>query len=223
MLMTDKIKSKPWKLTAEYIMYAVAIANAFRLAWAYAYADADGVALSLPGGFGLLLGASVSIGTAFVASRIPGLKNKRLILAWVGLACLLIMEPAILAPLTYTDMPARLRENIPGLMGWGWSIVLALVPSLVMVSIAFANGGLVGTTQQATQTTTQTTAQPAKPKPQTWQDFPYRCEPCRVGYDKQTSLAAHMGHAKAHKAQTPAAYAVSGNKLVPLIRKGEDG
>jgi hypothetical protein len=215
--MTDKTKPKSWKITADYIMYGIAIANAFRLAWAYAYADADGVALSLPGGFGLLLGATVSIGTAFVAGRIPGLKGKRLILSWVGLVLLLIMEPAILSPLTYTDMPARLRENIPGLIGWAWAVILALVPSLVMVSIAFANNGLVGTSQPA-QTIPQS-EHPTKPKAQTWQDKSYRCEACHVGYDKQTSLAAHYGHARAHKAQKPAAYAVDGDELVPLVRK----
>lgn len=174
------------KITAAHIMYSVAIANAFRLAWAYAYADADGRALSLPGTFGLVLGAAVSIGTAFVAGRIPATKGKRLILSWAGLVALLIMEPLILAPLTFTDMPAKLRANIPGGWGWSWSVILALVPSIVMVSIAFANGGLVGSATESL---------PSQPKP-----AKAKVEPkfiCSCGFEAKSQSALN-GHQKKH-------------------------
>ncbi len=145
------------KMTSETIMYGIAVANALRLGWAYSYADADGDIRSLPGLFGIILGMFVSIGTAFVAGRIPSIKIKsRYVLAWTGLVFLLILEPLILAPLTFTDMPEKLLANIPGAWGWGWSIVLALVPSIVMVSIAFAGGSLVSASQPATASTTPT-------------------------------------------------------------------
>lgn len=58
------------RLTAEFILYGVSLANALRLAWAYATADANGAIFSLPGAFGLILGAMVSVGTAFVAGKL---------------------------------------------------------------------------------------------------------------------------------------------------------
>ena len=135
------------KLSAEHILYGIAAANALRLAYAYSTADAGGNVWSLPGAFGLMLGAVISIGTAFISGKLGArLTKSRKALTWAAFVMLLILEPVILAPITMMDMPEALRETLGG-MAWPWAVTLALVPSLVLAGVAVANGGLVETTQ----------------------------------------------------------------------------
>lgn len=132
------------KLKAEHILYAIALANALRLAWGYAFADAGGNIFSLPGAFGSLLGSAISIGTAFIAGRLGGrLTKARKALTWSAFIILLILEPFILAPITMTHMAPGMRELLGPLVSWVWAAALALVPSLVLAGVAVANGGLV--------------------------------------------------------------------------------
>ena len=139
------------KLSAEHILYGIAAANALRLAYAYSTADANGNVWSLPGAFGLMLGAVISIGTAFISGKLGArLTKSRKALTWAAFVMLLVLEPVILAPITMMDMPEALRETLGG-MAWGWAVVLALVPSLVLAGVAVANGGLVETTQPSVQ------------------------------------------------------------------------
>lgn len=157
-----QIQLPKFKLTADLIMYCIALANAVRLAWAYAYADAAGNLLSAPGLAGALLGVALSVGTAFVAGKIPGLKAKsRQRLTWGALVAILLLEPVILAPLTVTDMPASLRATLPGGFGWGWAIVVALLPSLVIAAISFANGAMVEATAERPESEKASEQQPA--------------------------------------------------------------
>jgi len=138
------------KLRAEHIMYAIALANALRLAWAYATADAGGNLLSLPGGFGALMGAAVSVGTAFISGKLGSrLTKARKALTWIALVMLLILEPFILAPITMTHMSTSMAAVLSPGFAWVWAVALALVPSLVLAGVAVANGGMVdGTAQQ---------------------------------------------------------------------------
>jgi hypothetical protein len=153
------------KLSAEHILYGIAIANALRLAWAYATADAIGNLVSLPGVFGLVLGAMVSVGTAFISGKLPTrLAKSRKALTWSMFIALLIMEPAILAPITMMDMPEALKLTLGSVGSWTWAALLALVPSLVLAGVAIANGGLVEATTQPTQTSQSETEKP-KSKP----------------------------------------------------------
>jgi hypothetical protein len=150
------------KLSAEHILYGIAIANALRLAWAYATADAGGKLNSLPGTFGLVLGAMVSVGTAFISGKLPTRMTKsRKALTWVMFIALLIMEPAILAPITMMDMPEALKFTLGVVGSWTWAVLLALVPSLVLAGVAIANGGLVeATTHPTTETASGNTEKP---------------------------------------------------------------
>lgn len=135
------------RLTAEHILYGIAAANALRLAYAYSTADAGGNVWSLPGAFGLLLGAVISVGTAFISGKLGAkLTKARLRLTWGAFILLLVLEPVILAPITMMDMPEALRETLGG-MAWPWAVVLALVPSLVLAGVAVANGGIVEAAQ----------------------------------------------------------------------------
>ena len=151
----------------ELITAGIALANGVRLAWAYAYADAGGVVFSPPGAAGLILGASLSLGTAWVAgavsrqvaeSEMPKIKGAKrtpsekakerkarraqlkALGGSAGLAALLILEPFILAPITLTDMPSRLVANLPGAWAWAWSAALAVAPSIILAALAFAGG-----------------------------------------------------------------------------------
>lgn len=143
---------KTLRLSAEHIMYGIAIANALRLAWAYAEADADGNVISLPGAFGLLLGASVSIGTAFIAGKLGGRLTKgRKVLTWAVFVLVLMIEPFLLAPITRSDMSASMSALLGPLFSWAWAVSLALVPSLVLAGVAVANGGLVDGSAQPSQ------------------------------------------------------------------------
>lgn len=132
-----------FRLSAEHIMYSIAAANALRFAWAYSVADAGGNVWSLPGAFGIVLGASISIGTAFLAGRLGGnLRGMRKVLTWASFLLLLVLEPVILAPITLSEMP----DSIRAVVGWFspfWAVTLALVPSLVMAGISAADGKLV--------------------------------------------------------------------------------
>jgi hypothetical protein len=151
-----------FRLTAEAILYTIAAANAVRIGWAYAYADAGGNLFSAPGLAGGLLGLTLSVGTAFVAGKIPGLKAKiRIRLTWSALALILVLEPVILAPLTVTDMPLALKTTLPGVWGWGWAVIMALLPSLMIAAISFANGAMVEGT--VAQVVTERPAPVAKP------------------------------------------------------------
>ena len=139
------------KLSAEHILYGIAAANALRLAYAYSTADAGGNVWSLPGAFGLMLGAVISIGTAFISGKVGArLTKSRKALTWAAFVMLLVLEPVILAPITMMDMPEALRETLGG-MAWPWAVTLALVPSLVLAGVAVANGGLVEATQPSAQ------------------------------------------------------------------------
>lgn len=141
--------AKPVKmqLTAAHVVYGISIANALRLAWAYAEADAGGEVLSFPGAFGLLLGAGVSLGTAFIAGKLGGKLTKvRTTLVWCVLVLLLVLEPTILAPITVSHMSVTMETVLGPIMRWVWAVVLALVPSLVIAGIAVANGGLIEAT-----------------------------------------------------------------------------
>lgn len=143
------------RLNAEMILYGISIANALRLGFAYSYADAGGNILSMPGMFGLVMGAVVSVGTAFVAGKLGArLTKARTRLTWIAFVMLLVLEPVILAPITMTDMPTALTDTLGGrggVMAWIWSAVLALVPSLVLAGTAIANGGLVEASAQRPQ------------------------------------------------------------------------
>lgn len=143
---------KPFKLTAEHILYSIAIANALRLAWAYATADAGGEVMSVPGLFGLLMGAAASVGTAFIAGKLGArLTKARKILTWCAFVAVLILEPIILAPITMTHMSASMSALLGPGFSWIWSVVMALVPSLILAGVAVANGGLVEATAQPAQ------------------------------------------------------------------------
>ena len=105
------------KLSAEHILYGIAAANALRLAYAYSTADANGNVWSLPGAFGLMLGAVISIGTAFISGKLGArLTKSRKALTWAAFVMLLVLEPVILAPITMMDMPeigrASCRERV---------------------------------------------------------------------------------------------------------------
>jgi len=135
------------QLTAAHVVYGISIANALRLAWAYAEADAGGTVLSLPGAFGTLLGAGVSLGTAFIAGKLGGKLTKvRTVIIWSTLSLLLVLEPIILAPITISHMNVTMETVLGPVMRWVWAVVLALVPSLVIAGIAVANGGLIEAT-----------------------------------------------------------------------------
>ena len=143
---------KPPRLTAEHILYGIGIANALRLAWAYATADAGGNVISLPGFFGLLMGAAVSIGTAFIAGKLAArLTKARKTLTWCAFIASLILEPIILAPITMTHMSVSVSTLLGPIVSWIWSVVLALVPSIVLAGVAVANGGLVEGSAQPAQ------------------------------------------------------------------------
>lgn len=132
------------KLKADHILYGISLANALRLAWAYASADAGGEIVSLPGAFGLLMGLSVSVGTAFIAGKLGSRLTKgRKTLTWLAFLILLTLEPFILAPLTMTHMSPEMSQVLSPGFSWAWAAVLALVPSLVLAGVAVANGGLV--------------------------------------------------------------------------------
>lgn len=149
------MKLKPVQLNAQHILYGISIANALRLAWAYATADAGGNVLSMPGVFGSLLGASISVGTAFVAGKLGGkMTNARKTITWTVLGLLLILEPVILSPITMTHMSVAMLTLLGPVAGWIWSAILALVPSLVIVGVAVANGGLVEATAPKPQSET---------------------------------------------------------------------
>lgn len=138
-----------FKLKPEHILYGIALANALRLAWAYATADAGGNLLSLPGAFGSLMGAAVSVGTAFIAGKLGGkLTKARKSMTWSALIILLVLEPFILAPITKTHMSSSIAETLGSGWSWAWAVALALVPSLVLAGVAVANGGLVEATAQ---------------------------------------------------------------------------
>lgn len=131
-------------LTADHILYGISTANALRLAWAYAAADAGGNILSVPGAFGSLLGASISLGTAFIAGKLGGKLTKiRTTIVWTALILLLVLEPTILAPITMSHMPVAMVTLLGPVVAWIWSIVMALVPSLVLAGVSIANGGLI--------------------------------------------------------------------------------
>lgn len=151
------------KVSADIILYGVSIANSFRLAWAYAYADAGGNVLSLPGVFGLGIGATASLGIAYVSGKIPGkMTAARKRLAWAVLVIALLLEIMILSPLTLSDIPDKLRLTL----GWAaplWSVVLALLPSLIMAGVAFASGNLVADTAEPKAFVAQPAAEPRKP------------------------------------------------------------
>lgn len=138
-----------FKLKAEHILYGIALANALRLAWGYAFADAGGNIMSLPGAFGSLMGAAISVGTAFIAGRLGGkLTKSRKTLTWAAFVTLLILEPFILAPISMNHMSPAMRALMGPLVSWAWAVALALVPSLVLAGVAVANGGLVEATAQ---------------------------------------------------------------------------
>ena len=140
------------KLTAEHILYGIAAANALRLGWAYASADAGGQILSVPGVVGAILGATVSIGTAFIAGKLGGkLTKARKAITWAAFVIVLILEPIILAPLTMTHMSEPMAQLLGPGFGWAWSVALALVPSLVLAGVAVANGSLVEAAAQQPQ------------------------------------------------------------------------
>jgi hypothetical protein len=150
----------------EVIIAGISLANGVRLAWAYSYADAAGNLQSAPGLAGLLLGGSISLGTAYVSGAVARLlieseppviedgakptaperaairKSKtaaaRAQIAIVGLAGLLVLEPVILAPLSITDMPTTLAANLPAPWNWIWSVTLAIAPSLALAAVAVA-------------------------------------------------------------------------------------
>ena len=196
-------KSMKIRLTAEHILYGISIANALRLAWAYATADAGGKILSVPGVFGMLLGASVSLGTAFVAGKLGGKLTKvRTIILWITLGLLLLLEPTILAPITMTHLPVSMETLLHPIMRWVWSVVLALVPSLVLAGVSIANGGLVEAVASKPLSETQSDAGslPAKKnsrlkslsKPQA--EFPCRHAPqCGRTFKTQNAENAHAG------------------------------
>ena len=150
-----KTKLPTLQLNAQHILYGISIANALRLAWAYATADAGGNVFSVPGVFGSLLGASISVGTAFVAGKLGGkMTNTRKSITWTVLVLLLVLEPVILAPITMTHMSVAMVTLLGPVAGWIWSVILALVPSLLIVGIAVANGGLVEATAPKPQSET---------------------------------------------------------------------
>lgn len=152
------------KVSADVILYGIAIANSFRLAWAYAYADAGGNVLSLPGAFGLGIGATASLGIAYVSGKIPGrITAGRKRLAWAVLIIALLLEIIILSPLTLSDIPDRLRLTL-GWLAPAWSVVLALMPSLIMAGVAFASGNLVADPHEPAQGAAQPSAEPKKPE-----------------------------------------------------------
>ena len=143
---------KTFKLSAEHILYAIAIANALRLAWAYSTADAAGEILSLPGLFGLVLGFAVSFGTAFISGKLGARLTKgRKVMTWSAFIFVLLLEPFILAPITMTHMSSGMSELMSPGFQWAWAVSLALVPSLVIAGVAVANGGLVEATAQPSQ------------------------------------------------------------------------
>jgi hypothetical protein len=138
-----------FKLTANHILYSIALANALRLAWGYAFADADGNILSLPGAFGSLMGSAISVGTAFIAGKLGGkLTKTRKTLTWSAFVILLILEPFILAPITMNHMAPGMKVLLGPGFSWAWAAAMALVPSLVLAGVAVANGGLVEATAQ---------------------------------------------------------------------------
>jgi hypothetical protein len=162
------VKLKLPKLTAEHILYGIATANALRLAWAYATADAGGNVVSLPGFFGLLLGATVSIGTAFISGKLGGrLTQGRKVLTWAAFVLVLVIEPIILAPITMSHMSTPMMALLGVWGSWVWAISLALVPSLVLAGVAVANGRLVEATapkplSEASESQSQGSARRAK-------------------------------------------------------------
>ena len=140
------------RLNAEHILYGISIANALRLAWAYAVSDAGGNVISLPGLFGLMLGASISVGTAFVAGKLGGkLTNTRKAISWTVFIVLLVLEPMILAPITMTNLSDDMAQVLGRTMSWVWAVTLASVPSILLAGVAVANGGLVDTVAHAPQ------------------------------------------------------------------------
>lgn len=157
------MKTKTLKISADFILYGISLANAFRLAWAYAYADAGGNWFSLPGAFGLGIGAMISLGVAYISGKIPGkMTDTRKRLGWAVLIVGLILETIIVSPLTLTDMPEKLRLTL-GNLDWLWAVVLALTPSLILAGVAFASGNLVGDAKKPDEAALESGTQPAQP------------------------------------------------------------
>jgi hypothetical protein len=211
--MKTKLPQLPqFRLTADHILYSIAGANAVRIAWAYAYADASGNLLSPPGAAGALLGVSLSFGTAFVAGKLPGLVRKptRMKMTSIALGLILALEPVVLAPITLTHMPSALKSTLPSPLDGLWSVALALLPSLLLAGLSFANGSMIeGTTTQPAPATTQPApaTTPAKasepePAPATAESLP--CPHAGAGCDKvfvvsdYKSLKAAQNAANAH-------------------------
>jgi hypothetical protein len=199
-------KNIKMQLTAAHVVYGISIANALRLAWAYAEADAGGKVISLPGAFGTLLGAGVSLGTAFIAGKLGGKLTKvRTTLVWCVLVLLLVLEPTILAPITISHMSVTMETVLNPLMRWVWAVVLALVPSLVIAGIAVANGGLIEATAAKSQSEPSESLSGAEPQPakrssrsksQSEQKAKIACRyapQCDRTFDSQNAENAHAG------------------------------
>jgi hypothetical protein len=194
------MKSLPkFRLTADHILYAVALANSVRIGWAYAFVDAGGNLLSAPGLAGALLGAVLSLGTAFVAGKIPALKAKaRVRLTWISLALILVLEPVILAPITVTHMPAALQTTLPGGWKWLWGVTAALLPSLVLAAISFSNGSLVEGSAASEEKPARSEPKPAKSEPEPAKEPEKPAFSCHCGYIAKSQAALNAHQAK-HK------------------------
>jgi len=205
------------------ILYILAIGGALTFAYSFLYLDAQSAGFTwwILLARGLVVGAAAGLGMAKVSNALPRMVGKKAEpFAWGAFVAFLVVTPLIIAPVTYSSMNPELTRLIPDWLRWAVAGAVGLFIDAVTAGVALTSGNL----DAETAPKTQTTAQPApiqKParaeKAQTWQDKPYRCEPCRMGFDSQQSYAAHMGHATAHKAQKPVAYAVGKKTLVPLV------
>jgi hypothetical protein len=167
----------------EVILYALALAQMFGLAYAViAYDGAGGVMTVITTGRGLLLGGALSFGLAMSAQRVPRIQSRRArVVGYIAAAGLMLVSPVIMAPAVYAAFPGSFRAIMPAWLLWVVAVSVAVAPDFVAAALGATGGALAPATKSADS---EIQPRPARPR---WQ-----CAKCGRPAKSQNSLNAHM-------------------------------
>lgn len=211
--MTDKKQTTRKFKYGALLIWSIAIVQGARFSLAFVLADTghlqrfgylDGMGDVIGGMLifaGLLLGMSVELGNAYIASSLPGLRGKTAIrLAWGALGSLFLIAPLILTPVTYAGVDDGLRQTFPWYILAGWALVLSFAPSIVTVGVAVVDRDSV-TSKQATVETPEeskpATVKEVLPPKKTVEPKMYRCE-CGHTNANRFKFAGHQRKCAVH-------------------------